>query len=76
MIRKAWLRQLEKLERAKSLGKSQPESEAEASRVSVVIDEHVRLEFSPEPRRVSVTPRQGAAGGTQRGPMVLNVEIW
>jgi len=75
MLRKTWL-QLEKLERAHSLRKSQRESEAWASRVSGVIDEHVRLEFSPQPRCVSVTPRQGAAGGTQRGPLVLNVEIW
>jgi hypothetical protein len=76
MIRKTWLRQLEKLERANSLRKSQQENEAWAPRFSVVIDEHVRLEFSPEPRCVSVTPRQGAAGRTQRGPLTLKVEVW
>jgi hypothetical protein len=75
-IRRAQLR-LDEIERARSLPKPEREIEPKAPRVSVVIDERVRLEFSAPPRSLGVSSRQAAAGRTpQRGALVLEVEVW
>ena len=81
MISRDWIRRaqlrLDEIERARSLPKPAPEIEAKASRVSVIVDERVRLEFSAPPRSLSVSSRQAAAGRTpQRGALILQVEVW
>jgi hypothetical protein len=81
MVSKDWLRrariQLDKIARARVLRTANGENEGRAPRVSVVIDERVRLEFSAPPRIVSVSSRQAAAGRTpQRAALILEVAVW
>jgi hypothetical protein len=81
MVSRDWIRRaqirLDEIETARALPKPEREVEAKAPRVSVVIDERVRLEFSPPPRSLSVGSRQAVAGRTpQRGALILEVEVW
>jgi hypothetical protein len=81
MVSRDWIRRaqirLDEIERARSLPKPEREIVAKAPRVSVVIDERVRLEFSAPPRSLSVGSRQPAAGRSpQRGAVILEVEVW
>jgi hypothetical protein len=75
-IRRAQLR-LDEIERARSLPKPEREIEAKAPRVSVVIDERVRMEFSAPSGSLSVGRRQAAGAGTaKREALILQVEVW
>jgi hypothetical protein len=75
-LRRALDRLLEK-QRPRSLAGSRRDNEVGAPRISFVIDERVRLEFTAPPRSVSVSPRQDAAGRTpNRERLILEVEVW
>jgi hypothetical protein len=75
--RRRALDQLIEKQRVRSLGGSRRDNDATAPRLSIVIDERVRLEFSTNPRSVSVSPPQVAAGRTpKQEPLMLQVEVW
>jgi hypothetical protein len=75
-IRRAQLR-LDEIERARSLPEPERKIETKAPRVSVVIDDRVRLELSAPSGSVSVGRRQIAGAGTaKREAVILEVEVW
>jgi hypothetical protein len=81
MVSRDWIRRaqirLDEIERMRALRKPDREIGAKAPRVSVVIDERIRLEFSAPPRSITVIPGEAADSRTpKRHPAILEVAVW